>query len=168
MPDGILLEQRHRESHHNEYRHDLDIEKSIVRLKQTPDGRYTPIEGRYPSFENEIESTYIIRPPITENYNFILPAFRPSFGGSTFQIPSKQTHSKLFRDKNLSYHNLFNQHNLVSDLQQPRRVSLTLFMDELIIKCTNTTKQIYKKKKVDRRNRILCYTSSENKIYNFK
>lgn len=143
VPDGILLEQRHRESHHNEYRHDLDIEKSIVRLKQTPDGRYTPIEGRYPSFENEIESTYIIRPPITENYNFILPAYRPSFGGSTFQIPSKQTHSKLFRDKNFSHRNLLNQHNLVSDLQQPRRVSLTLFMDDLIIKYTNTIKQIY-------------------------
>lgn len=101
VPDGVLLEQRYQESHYNEHRNDLDIQRSIIRLKQTPDGRFTPTEGRYPTFDNEVESTYVIRSPVVENYNYILPAFRPNFAGSpVIQIPSKLTNNKIFREKN--------------------------------------------------------------------
>jgi len=100
VPDGVLLEQRYQESHYNEHRTDLDILRSIVRLKQTPDGRFTPVEGRFPTFDNEIESTYVIRSPVVDNYNVILPAFRPNFAGApAIQIPSKLTNNKIFREK---------------------------------------------------------------------
>ncbi|KAL1131609.1 hypothetical protein AAG570_011223, partial [Ranatra chinensis] len=72
IPDGILLESRHRESHFKSHRNDPDIQASIVKLVQTPDGRYAPPEGRYP-FNNLVESTYLIRKPINTRGNVIPP-----------------------------------------------------------------------------------------------
>lgn len=109
MPDGVLLEQRHHESHYKQHRYDPDIERSIIKLKQTPDGRYTPVEGRYPSYENEIHSTYIIRSPFDENYNFVLPPFNPNlYLSNVLQLPSKLTHNQLLSEKT---HLIFQNHN---------------------------------------------------------
>lgn len=116
MPDGVLLEQRHHESHYQEHRHDPDIIRNIVRLKQTPDGRYTPSEGRYPSFENEIESTYLIRPPYDGYHNLVLPPYRPNPGGS-FQIPAKISYNKFLKEKNLYQRNRLNHNSVYPDYQ---------------------------------------------------
>lgn len=109
------MEQRHHESHYQEHRHDPDIARSIIRLKQTPDGRYTPSEGRYPSYENEIESTYLIRPPYEGNYNLVLPPFRPN-PGTSFQIPARLSYSKLFKDKPYQ-RNRLNHNSVYPDFQ---------------------------------------------------
>lgn len=39
VPDGVLLEMRHKESHHSSYRNDPAIAASILKLVQHPDGR---------------------------------------------------------------------------------------------------------------------------------
>nr|AWK28265.1 cuticular protein [Nilaparvata lugens] len=76
VPDGVLLEARHHEAHHSSHRNDPDITQSIIRLVQKPDGRYAPPEGNYP-FDHLIESTYIIRPPISAKHSLRLPPFKP-------------------------------------------------------------------------------------------
>lgn len=125
IPDGVLLEQRHHESHFGAYRLDPDIERNIIRIKQTPDGRYTPVEGRYPSFENEIYSTYIIRPPIVDNYNLILPPFAPNFASQSVEIPSKLTHNKELSPKsNQNFHrNRLDHNSLLYNKPQPTQSS---------------------------------------------
>lgn len=116
IPDGILFEQRPRESHYQDSRHDPDISRSIVRLKQTPDGRFTPAEGRYPTFENEIESTYVIQPPYFGHAE-ILPPFRPKPGGS-FQIPAKLSYTKVFKQsRNPWYSDRLNHNSILTDYQ---------------------------------------------------
>jgi hypothetical protein len=75
IPDGILLETRHRESHFGSHRNDPDISASIIKLVLKPDGRYAPPEGRYP-FNNLVESTYIIRQPIN-SHGPLVPPQRP-------------------------------------------------------------------------------------------
>lgn len=39
VPDGVLLEARHKESHYSSHRHDPGISDSIIKLVQHPDGR---------------------------------------------------------------------------------------------------------------------------------
>lgn len=117
IPDGVLLEQRHHESHFGAHRFDPDIERNIIRIKQTPDGRYTPVEGHYPVFENEIYSTYIIRPPAVDaynKYNLVLPPFAPNFATQSLEIPNKLTHNKELSPKNVqNYHRNRLNHNLL-------------------------------------------------------
>ncbi|XP_014290408.3 uncharacterized protein [Halyomorpha halys] len=86
IPDGVLLETRHRESHFSSHRQDPDINASIIRIVQRPDGRYAPPEGRYP-FNNLVESTYVIRPPINIHGYVGLPPRKPI--QSTLQIPAR-------------------------------------------------------------------------------
>uniref|UniRef100_R4G5Q1 Putative chitin binding peritrophin-a domain protein n=1 Tax=Rhodnius prolixus TaxID=13249 RepID=R4G5Q1_RHOPR len=85
VPDGILLESRRRESHFPSHRNDPEIDKSIIKLIQTPDGRYAPPEGRYP-FNNVIESTYIIRRPINA-LSILIPPQQPV--KTTLRLPAK-------------------------------------------------------------------------------
>ncbi|XP_054272626.1 uncharacterized protein LOC128992906 [Macrosteles quadrilineatus] len=89
VPDGVLLQQRHRESHHSSHRHDPAIAASIVKLVQHPDGRYAPPEGHYP-FENLVESTYIIRPPWGNAQSLIIPPHK------TIEVPLTIPHRTLF------------------------------------------------------------------------
>lgn len=125
IPDGVLLEQRHHESHFGSHRFDPDIERSIIRIKQTPDGRFTPVEGRYPVFENEIYSTYIIRPPY-HNYNLVLPPFAPNFASQSIEIPTKLTHSKELSPKNTNqnfHRNRLDHNSLLYNKPQPDQSS---------------------------------------------
>jgi hypothetical protein len=64
VPDGILLDARRHEKHPN-LRRNSDLDMSVIKLVLTPDGRYTPPEGRY-HYQNPVtvDSTYVIRPPI--------------------------------------------------------------------------------------------------------
>ncbi|KAG8297118.1 hypothetical protein J6590_041426 [Homalodisca vitripennis] len=89
IPDGVLLEARHRESHHSSHRHDPAISASIVKLVQHPNGRYAPPEGHYP-FENLIESTYIIRPPWGHAQSLIIPPHK------TLEVPLTIPHKPLY------------------------------------------------------------------------
>lgn len=118
IPDGILLEQRHRESHYQEQRHDPDISKNIIRLVQTPDGRYTPIYGRYPSFDNEIESTYIIRPPSQSHHHLVLPPFTPLL--NSLEIPTTTYYGKIYSNghhNNLYIDNRLQQNSIYPPVQ---------------------------------------------------
>lgn len=86
VPDGILFEARHHDSHHNSHRHDPDISASIIKLIQTPDGRYAPPEGHYP-FDNLIDSTYIIRQPFGAVHSVQVPPHKAIH--STLRIPAR-------------------------------------------------------------------------------
>ncbi|KAK7874398.1 hypothetical protein R5R35_001494 [Gryllus longicercus] len=67
VPDGVLLDARRRAQHHP--RHNSDLERSVVKVLVTPDGRYAAPEGRLrPQRPLTVDSTYIIRPPIGSHH----------------------------------------------------------------------------------------------------
>lgn len=92
IPDGILLEHRHNEKHHNSQRQDPDLEASVIKLVQTSDGRYVPPEGQFAASaaaHNQVESTYVIRDPV--GYKNHLQAQKPRPGPSV-SIPTDQNY----------------------------------------------------------------------------
>ncbi|XP_014239723.1 uncharacterized protein LOC106661086 [Cimex lectularius] len=110
VPDGILLETRNRESHFPSHRHDPDIEASIIKLVQKPDGRYAPPEGRYP-FNNLVASTYVIRKPI-HSHHVVIPPQRPI--QTIFRLPARpffEADDDLFELNNVDDFDLLNTYN---------------------------------------------------------
>ncbi|CAH0389774.1 unnamed protein product [Bemisia tabaci] len=107
IPDGVLLEHRPEEKHHGSHRHDPDLEASVIKLVQTPDGRYVPPEGQHTHNHNQVESTYVIRPPV--GYKHHVQPQKPRPG--TISIPTNQNYN--LQSYNLQSHNL-QSHNLQS------------------------------------------------------
>ena len=90
VPDGIVLEARRKDRHPQ--RHNSDLQRSVIKLVLTPDGRYVAPEGRY-HYPNPVtvDSTYIIRPPIGSYKHELKPKIRPV--PVPLEIPSSATTS---------------------------------------------------------------------------
>lgn len=118
VPDGVVLDARRRDQHHQ--RQNSDLEMSVIKLVLTPDGRYVPPEGRY-HYQHPVtvDSTYIIRPPIGSYKQELRPPSRPipvplqipAKGATSSDIPlylglEENTGSYFFQ----SHHGLFADH----------------------------------------------------------